>query len=352
MKTPFRSLLVVSMSLIVLLGLSGCGSSGTESWTSSTTKFAYIQEEASAGASGTHADLLPTRPFSHAVRTHKAGKRATTSTGVDIQTGSFDLYVYDTSTNTNTQLVTGYAFISAQLSNDGTELLVCAEDTSGYLQLYLADAKFQTINQLTSGESTHFTPSISPDGTFVIYSDGDYLYSIPIKDGAAAGAATEITAASAFFGIYPVVAPDNNTIVFTGEVGDTGVFIYSLNLTTQALTKLSLGSGSSYGDWFPAISPDGKKVAFTRVSDVSDTLSWNIASIDITGETTADPATALTSNSVSLESQYVAGKIVFMSENTTDRYLNIWEMNTDGSNQVRLTNESEPEFFDEVLFGE
>jgi hypothetical protein len=47
----------------------------------------------------------------------------------------------------------------------------------------------------------------------------------------------------------------------------------------------------------------------------------------------------------------VGFKIVYLSENNTDDYLNIWDMNPDGSFPMRLTNESEPEFFDMFFFG-
>jgi Tol biopolymer transport system component len=283
---------------------------------------------------------------------HKAGKRAATDAGVDIQTGTVDLYVFDTLTNTNTKLVTGYAFESVQLSNDGTELLVGAEDSSGYLQIYLADSKFETISQLTTDENDHFTPSLSPDGTLVAYSgesgdggDSFTLYTLAIKNGAAAGTATEVT--TALLGLYPVISPDDNTMLFAKAVDDSGLFIYSVNLhNTQNVTQLSTGGF----DIFPAISPDGKKVAFTRVptapDDASITDSMSLVTIDITGETTADPARVLVSNSESAEPQYVGFKIVYISETTTDGYVNIWDMNPDGSYPTRLTDESQRELFD------
>lgn len=350
MKNPFPSLLAVSMSLLVLLGSSGCANSNNGIQIS-TTSFAYLQDEASTSGSVSHADSLFKHTFSHAARTHRAGERAATSTGVDIQTGSVDLYVYDISTNTNTKLVTGYAFSSVQLSNDGTELLVGAFDSNGYLQVYLADSTFKTVNQLTSGDDMdHTTPSLSPDGTLVAYSDGDNLYTLSIKNGAAAGTPTEVTALTAFYGIFPVISSDDKTIVFTGEIqaSNLGIFIYSVNLDTQALTQLSTGVNE---DLYPAISPDGKKVAFARISEASNTATLNIVTIDITGETTADPATTLISNYESFEPQYVGNKIVYMNVDATTNYLNIWEANTDGSNQVRLTDESLPEFFDRLLFG-
>jgi Tol biopolymer transport system component len=347
MKIPFRSLLVVSMSLLVLLGLSGCGNSNR----GTTTSFAYLQEEA-GGTPGLQANSLLSHPFSKAVRTHKAGKRADTASAVDIQTGYVDLYLFDTLTNRNTKLVTGYAFTSVQLSSDGTELLVGAEDSNGNIQIYLADSKFETISQLTTDASDHLTPSLSPDGTLVAYSNGNYLYTLPIQNGAAAGTATQVTATTAFLGIYPVISSDDKTIMFTGVTNDSGIFIYSVNLDTQALTQLSTGGY----DLFPAISPDGKKVAFTRIpgaidADASATDSANIVTIDIAGETTADPARTLTSSNASTEPQYVGFKIVYLSENNTDDYLNIWDMNPDGSFPMRLTNESEPEFFDMFFIG-
>jgi Tol biopolymer transport system component len=355
MKTSLRALLTISLALVVLLGLSGCGNSGSSTW--SANSFAYIQYENSgdASTSHTHANLHKSHKSSQTVSVHKAGKRSAKA-NIDLETGSADIYVYNTSTSTNTELASGYNLYSAQLSQDGTKLLAGGWDSNGYAQIYIADAKFDTVTQLTTDENDHWDPTLSADGSTVAYDVEGALYTI----SSSGGTPTAYTGAiSALWAWAPAFTPDGKSLVFCGEyynetAGYYADLIFSVNLSTAALTQLSANnttSGSVYTyDGFPVVSTDGKTVAFSRevYNESKGTETENIATIKISGETTANPATVLTTDGEAWQPQYLGSKILYLdwSDSTTDNAYNIYEMNADGSSVTRLTNTTLNDVFD------
>jgi Tol biopolymer transport system component len=332
MKIQLRFSLLIASALLITIGLSGCGGSHSLPFITATTSFAYLQDTSTAQSEtkGMRAGSRHALAVLHA-RTHQARKRLA-ETGVDIGSGTIDLYVMDTSAGTNTKLnPQSAAFYNVQLSYDGTKLLFVAEDSAGYAQIYLADAKFLTLTQLTTGKADHLNASLSKDGTMIAYDtyadDSSAVSTIPATGGEPTAIA--LPTLSEAFG--PVFTPDGKKILFTGWTGETS-FVYSVDLDGTGLTQLTQGA---YWDGTPNVSPDGTRIAFER--DGEDTE--DIAVVGIGGESTANPVTMLTSNGMSWQPQYLGEKILFMSwKDDPSRYLDkIYEMNGDGSNLVQLT---------------
>jgi Tol biopolymer transport system component len=244
----------------------------------------------------------------------------------------------DTSAGTNTKLnPQSAAFYNVQLSYDGTKLLFVAEDSAGYAQIYLADAKFLTLTQLTTGTADHLNASLSKDGTMIAYDpNGDYgVATIP----ATGGEPTILSLPTLSDAYGPVFTPDGKMILITGWSGDAS-FVYGLNLDGTGLTQLTKGA---YWDGTPSVSPDGTRIVFERDGEETD----DIAVVGIGGESTANPVTMLTSNGKSWQPQYLGDKILFMSwKDDPSKYLDkIYEMNGDGSNVLQLTNSTMEDCF-------
>jgi Tol biopolymer transport system component len=356
MNISARSVFVVALTLLVALGLSSCGSSGNSvPFASSSASFAYLLDNSS------NSDLArnhshPALSHSHAAlkaRPHNSHPRAKTSTGVDIGTGSIDVHIYDTSKGTDTQLTgsgtplnQSYAFYNAQLSNDGTKLLLVAENTEGYGQIYIADAKLQTITQLTglTGSdvtSYHINAALSADGKTVAFDDWDgNLYTMP-----ASGGTPTLVSLATLYGATPAFTPDGKSLVFTGWVKEEAAnvqvaydLIYSVNLSTGATQQLSMGTDF---DAYPTVSADGTHVAFQRYQETNDIWGSNVAVVGITGESTSNPATIVTTDNMSWQPVYLGSKILYASDKVNDpgTYAdNIYLMNGDGSGVTRITN--------------
>lgn len=269
------------------------------------------------------------------------GILAPASAGVDIASGTVDLYFYDAANKTSTKLNPAPAeFCNVQLSSDGTKVLISAEDVStGYCQIYLADAKYKTFTKLTNDASVHGDASLSADGKTIIYDDGTHndatLYTVP----AAGGTPTKLTFTSVETAWAPVFTPDGKKILFTGYDG-TSFYVYMANADGTGLTQLTRVPS----DEEPAVSPDGTQVAFARYSEDAPTIDIYIVSIG--GETNSNPAKILTTDaSVSGMSHYPmftsSGKLLFLSykpnrdnDNLND---NIFEINTDGTGLTQIT---------------
>ena len=203
------------------------------------------------------------------------------------------------------------SFDNVQLSADGTKLVFTADDgaTPSAIQVYVADSKLQTITQLTSDASTHVDASISADGTNVVYYNGDNgkIYTIP----ATGGTATAVLTPSLNDAWGPVFTPDGKKIIFTGYNTSGTDLIYSMNLDGTGLTQLSKGT---IWDVLPSVSADGTKITFVR----EGTNGEDIAVMGIAGETTAAPATILTTTGNNENPIFVGNKIAFISDSSEE----------------------------------
>ena len=237
-------------------------------------------------------------------------------------------------------------FEAVQLSLDGTKGVVAAEDTNGYLQIFVADTTNpQKSNpvQITSDSADHWDPQISPDNKTVIFvkydsaSDLDQMFTVSTSGGA-----QKMISTPSFDVSYPTYTPGGKQIVFEQEDLDT---INIMDLNGANIQTLTNGDGTSYYDECPSVSPDGTKLIFSRYGKNVDTGGSDvyIANLDGTG------VTALTTNGDSWDPLFVKNKILFVQD-VYDQTLktwhqNIFSMNYDGSSQVNLTNSATDDTF-------
>jgi Tol biopolymer transport system component len=259
---------------------------------------------------------------------------------IDIASGSVDLYLYDTTSGTNTKLNPESAdLVTAQLSYDGTKLLFSGYDSAGYVQIYIADAKFQTLVQLTTAEVDHYDVLLSKDGSTVAYdSDSGSIYTMPatLTPTGAVPTPTLIDTSAINYAWGPAFTPDGTKVVFSGRASGINQAVFIIGVDGSGLKALSLPA-TTYYDEFPTVSNDGTMVAFERESG----SGVNIASMSISGETSTGSATILTTDNYSWQPLYLGSKILYMSKKDnisgTDAD-NIYIMNADGSSVTRLTN--------------
>jgi len=228
MKLLRGSTLLLGCTIFLILGLASCGSDNTTSIPASTsTSFAYLQSDGvtpnPTARSQSHSALLRA--------THTSRPRAAIAS-VNIAAGSWDLYVMDTQTNVSTKLNSqgSLDFYNVQLSADGTKLMFTAYDSTGYIQIYLADALFKTLTAVTSDSTDHLDATISYDGTMIAYNDGTGLYTIPASGGTQS---LVIDSSKSPWG-GATFTPDGKKIVFAAS---NGVGKRSISRISTALTS-------------------------------------------------------------------------------------------------------------------
>ncbi len=233
----------------------------------------------------------------------------------------------------------GGIFWAVQLSPDGTRGVGTAEDQNGYQQVFVADMKnLQNSNplQLTNDAENHYVPQISPDNRTVIFVKYDsaggmgQAYTIPASGG------TETLISTPTVDVWtPSYTPDGSKIVFEDDILDT-INIMSTNGT--GMKVLTNPGGTAYFDGFPSVSPNGKKLVFSRYGKGTQTAGEDvyIANIDGTGVTQLTTTGATTD---SWDPMFVNTKIVFVYNG------DIYSMNYDGTKLKDISNNSADEYF-------
>ncbi|MEZ4754135.1 MAG: hypothetical protein R3A13_07475 [Bdellovibrionota bacterium] len=181
------------------------------------------------------------------------------------KTAELDLWVLDLNAKSLTRLTEGaYWNDSPKWSPDGS-MLAFTSNRTGYPQIYLMAADGSDQMQITNGEYYHGDPSWSPDGNTLVfcanYGDQSKLGVWAITPD---GSAPEVIISDAGVITQPVWSPDGNYI-YLSSTRSGHYDIWSFNLSTSEWQQLTGGNSEEFA---PAISPDGKTIAY--ISNAQD----------------------------------------------------------------------------------
>jgi dipeptidyl aminopeptidase/acylaminoacyl peptidase len=141
------------------------------------------------------------------------------------------------------------------------------------------------------GEFTGRYPSISPDGTQVIYTKwSPTTFSYGIERINRTGTSTE-DLASRWVGVISMLKPEmasysvnGDQVVFVGvPVGSETTQVFLLNLNVERAIQQLTNDAATYT--FPALSPDGTKVVAVRNDTTSTSPGEDLVVIDVTTQT-------------------------------------------------------------------
>jgi Tol biopolymer transport system component len=252
-----------------------------------TTTLTFTQIT-SGGGTGGNIDTL--RPVINAAGTRIAFISRANLTGGNAD-GSAEIFLFDTTTNNLTQLTssaTGSAVVPS-ISADGTRIGFSSTadltggNADGNFEIFLFDTSTNSATQIThSTVAGSAEASISADGTRIAFgSFTDLIGSNP--DGneeiflfdTTTNSLTQITSSEAFIGSrIPTIYPDGSRIAFRSFADFTGgnadgseeVFVYDIaaNTFTQ-LTSSVTGGGPSV----VSINADGTRIAFASGADLT-----------------------------------------------------------------------------------
>ncbi|HXS95808.1 MAG TPA: protein kinase [Candidatus Limnocylindrales bacterium] len=145
--------------------------------------------------------------------------------------------------------------------------------------LWLADVKNERLRKLTAGASAQSSPSVSPDGSRVIFSsvEADYdLIELPVD-----GSPVRRLLGSSRNELSPSWSSDGSQIVYsTDRTGSREIWIHNLkaNLDRPAVTASNFPPGTA-GLVDPVFSPDASRIAFVRYSATDPATVWVASSV-------------------------------------------------------------------------
>ena len=325
---------------------------------------ATSESTADAGATGTAAVVLPgeTPTPEEATATEVVEPTATATTGptpVIIYTSrlpdqhSPQIYAMGTDGSNVVQIAdaSGHSW-RPQVSPDGTLLFFSSVaggqhtqhdvagggfSGSGNHDVYVANLTGTSLADLNNANLTNVTAgqtswdnawAWTPDGTRITFTSdrtGNWEIFTMLPDGSDI---VQITNTESNEG-WPVWTPDGAHLIYSSdETGDSE--IYMVNADGTDVRRLTDRPG--YEDLFPEVSPDGTLILFS--SQVTSVSEGDIYVMDLDGNNlTRLTSTAALNNIPS----WCPGQdqIVFSSDRSGNE--DVWIMNSDGSGQVRLT---------------
>ncbi len=195
-------------------------------------------------------------------------------------------------------------------------------------EIYVMNADGSNQTRITTNESRDIAPAWSPDGSKIIFqSDQTGQWQI-FTINPSGGDLTRITTTSSTEG-QPQFSPDGSKIVFTSTRSGEGQ-IWTMN--ADGSSPFQVTSGESSND-YPGWSPDGSLIAFTseRNSNGPNTYTVTPAGTGEFGPLTSGLAGVPAWSPDS--SRIIVGSY-------RDGNWDIYSMNVDGTDQVRLTTDA------------
>jgi Tol biopolymer transport system component len=156
-------------------------------------------------------------------------------------------------------------------SSDGSRIafVLGGEASARPMGLYVADSNGSGVTLVLEDVTGPTSPSWTPDGRTIVFETGlgreqtgsgnRDVFAIDVESGEL----TRLTDDSAR-DEYPALSPDGSRIAFTRQQ-DGIVDIYLMDADGTMVTQLTRGEGT---DFRPAWSPDGAKIAFERDTDI------------------------------------------------------------------------------------
>jgi Tol biopolymer transport system component/DNA-binding winged helix-turn-helix (wHTH) protein len=234
---------------------------------------------------------------------------------------------------------TEIVFQSAGISNLSGPVGPVAQLSGSILQIVsLRDGAVRNLTEAGKPTGAHHSPAWSPDGKSVAFVNDRVYGDSEIWSVAVEGIALQKIASDGLF-FDPAFAPDGSRIYVAAVRDETrGIWEFPVPGADSGIPPGGSRIFSSLSEHVRglAISPDGRKIAFSRLGTIS-----NLYSLPLSGTNPAGPPTALTHDtrfrktapSISPDGHRILFEVI-----GSDRDSGVWIMDADGSN-ARLLNQ-------------
>ncbi len=161
----------------------------------------------------------------------------------------------------------------ASFSPDGDSVVYSA--TSGHgRDLFVKSIHDGRIRRLTDDRATNLHPSWSPDGSAIAFARaanaGYEIWLIRSEGGRERKIGESRSTTTDEFGIGPVWTGDGRSLIIADKPGVAGAdSLFALDVAAGSKRRLTTPSLNDIGDYAPAVSPDGRTVAFARLTSFS-----------------------------------------------------------------------------------
>lgn len=217
-------------------------------------------------------------------------------------------------------------------SPDGKKVIFLS-DRSGSSEIFIMNIDGSEVLQLTADGDPKEHPAFSPDGKEIIYIK-DFTERTEIWIMNANGTGSRKLTSNQCRDERPEISPDGKKILFmSNRYGNYEIFIMSIDGSDQKRL-----TNTPYHEAFPMWSPDGKKIAYGAImmKNGKPEGDIHIMNSDGSGDITITDAPGRDEN----PAWSPDGKqIIFQSER--DGNFEVYLMNADGTNQLRITNNSD-----------
>ncbi|MFZ5516510.1 MAG: TolB family protein [Candidatus Zhuqueibacterota bacterium] len=150
-------------------------------------------------------------------------------------------------------------------SRDGMKIAFWSKRNS-FSSLWLADLEHDSSFYLTDVEEVNRTrPSWYPDGEHLLFADSDSsgkptLLQLSLSSLTRTPLYSDEQSSSNVAFKHPAISPDGKTVAFVKAFLDYTEELWTFGLESRTATRLTEG----HSDWHPVWSPDGSKILFSR----------------------------------------------------------------------------------------
>lgn len=256
--------------------------------------------------------------------------------------GEPDLFTLDVVTGATTKLTNsaGFAELQPAWSPDGGRILyVRRARLSGRPDLFVMNANGRGRTRLTSTPVPERDPSWSPDGTGLVYAartaPGEpFRIFVARADGSGR---EQLTSQKAGSDTAPVWSPDGTRIAFVSDRDGGFPELYLMNANGTGVKRMTT---NALIDANPSWSPDGTRVVFERCCENGTS---DLFTIDVT--TRAEVSVIASASSQEFDPSWSPDgtRIAYDAFEVGQSNIDIWVVNADGSNPLRLTQQVGPD---------
>lgn len=222
----------------------------------------------------------------------------------------------------------------------GDRVIYVSGTKSGNPDIWIVDKDGKNNQQLTADAGVDITPSVSADGRHIVFVSnrtGSFHVWRMDLDG---GNQQQLTNGNGEW--WPQCSPVDSSVVFLSAAGGKN---------TLWKTPIEGGEPVRLNDMYsykPAVSPDGKHIAYSFWNEASNPEQWGREIIPIEGAERGTPfeipSTAVGSHGATLLRWAPEGRVLTYVDNH-DGVANIWNLPLDGKPPAQLTNFKEDQIF-------